>query len=485
MPNRPTRKQSQTRTPLSGHRRDKKILTPPLADLGLSELSWMNDRLPEMIWSALILVSLGRERGLHYLGSFLKFIASHPKRTDIHDVTLTGFSKLPEPLLVELVSKLTEEVDVRSALEPLPAFKSLPARAIWQNAVGTENDLKSRKLFQAVAECLHHQSQLATDCRWVRLVPWITSGKFQMPKEHCDEILGYPHIGDQRKVRPSIRAAEMMAREPDSIPSEWAQEFWSEGWIGTPCLELERHPDRDSPKTSTTLERVNAVFTALGEHWESTLKTTSPDAKHSVSFGFSAYALQLLAELMATNLGRGALSRLVLRTLLEIKVTFGYLLTKDQPELWTQFRRYGAGQAKLVLLKLEERGHAPEFLDTGVLEQICNEDKWDELISINIGHWDEANLRQLSVDAGLKDLYDNYYPWTSGYVHGTWGSIRESVFRTCGNPLHRLHSFPLIDRPLFDATSDACVLVDAILGDLAIAYSPFEERVIIAAADSN
>jgi hypothetical protein len=114
----------------------------------------------------------------------------------------------------------------------------------------------------------------------------------------------------------------------------------------------------------------------LQEHWAKTLTTTGLDARHSVTFGMASYALALLAELVATNLFRGALARLTLRTLLEIRITLRYLISKDQKSLWSEFRKYGAGQAKLASLKFDEKARVPTYINPDVLQLICNVDKW-------------------------------------------------------------------------------------------------------------
>jgi hypothetical protein len=56
-----------------------------------------------------------------------------------------------------------------------------------------------------------------------------------------------------------------------------------------------------------------------------------------------------------------------------------------------------------------------------------------------------------------------------------WGPIRESCFRTCGNPLHRLHRFPE-EQGLQDTIDDAGDLMDQILDEVSIAYPVFSER---------
>jgi hypothetical protein len=105
---------------------------------------------------------------------------------------------------------------------------------------------------------------------------------------------------------------------------------------------------------------------------------------------------------------------------------------------------------------------------------------WEEFQPIELGHWDKKDLRTLSESIGLKGEYDRFYSWTSSYSHGHWGAIRESVFDTCMNPLHRLHRIP---RPkakaLPDVVPDACFYVDKILEVLDKLYPHFAGRVTV------
>ena len=172
-----------------------------------------------------------------------------------------------------------------------------------------------------------------------------------------------------------------------------------------------------------------------------------------------------------------ALGRSGIRTLLEIHVTLAFLSSKRSPELWREFRVFGAGQAKLALLKLEQDVGAVRFVDRADLLALANEDLWQEFVDIKLGHWAGEDLRRLSEAAGIKDEYDRYYPWTSTYVHGHWGAVRDTVFATCRNPLHRLHRVPRsAARVLPDVLPDAVRLANRTLEVLDKEYPGFTTR---------
>lgn len=462
----------KSRTPLSAHTRIGNELLPPFAKLPqMKPSSWMDERLPEMLWAALIRTSVSRDLALSQLRRFLDFIFEHPKKDLLSDVTLTGISKLDVSLREELIAFLITRSDSASALATLRLFKSLPARETWDKLLPPlEPD--TSLLMAATGAHLWHQSQEATDCRWVRIMGYFLTGKLHVPKETADGWCGYPHEGDQRSVRPSIRAMEISFQCPDQ---QWSQNFWKEAWQNTPCMELIPTRKVGAVQTTVTRRRISEMFDHLKDHWLATHLHTAIDAKHDAVFGMAFYAMRVLEELLSIGVGTSVLGRIGLRTILEVHISLHFLLEKDDEALWKKWRTFGAGQAKLNALRFDDVLEPPKYLNVDNIERIAGEDIWEEFLTINIGSWSGVDLRRLSEQAGLKNTYDKYYSWTSGYVHGTWGPIRESCFSTCGNPLHRLHRYPE-SQPLPDVVDDAAILVDDILDDLDRAYPRLEQR---------
>src|SRR5207248_3837174 len=171
----------------------------------------------------------------------------------------------------------------------------------------------------------------------------------------------------------------------------------------------------------TTPVRVREVREALARHENSCLKTTDVDPRHDAAFGFGAYSLAILEELLCVGNSTSILGRIGVRTLLESYVTISHLKACDDPNLWMAYRQYGSGQAKLAFLKLDDpTGNIPISVNVDVLNQLANEDRWLEFVPVDLGHWAAKDLRKLSEDTGLKSEYDQLYPWTSAFTHGNW-----------------------------------------------------------------
>ena len=474
-------KAKSNRTSISGHRRFGQQLVTPLnaseVANSIVRSSWIHERLPEMLWAALIIEVVGRDAALDRFRSILTFIYEHEAKDQIDDLTLTGISKLRDGLRNELIEYMVSQPGAGEGLACLLFFDLLPAREDWErHLVGFKLDFDI--LMMAVGRTLWHQSEEATDCRWVRVMATAAAGKMSFNaelQEICDELVHYPHNYDQQKVRPVVRAMEGSMGALSPTDPKWAEDFWREAWEETPCMGIIRDPEQPKFGVVTPRRAIVEMHEKLNAHWEDTHSNTAVDPKHDAVFGMAFFALRTLDEMMGIGVGTGILGRLGLRTILEVRVNLKYLLHRDNPELWAKWREYGAGQAKLNALKFDESVQPPQFIDLATIEGIASEDIWEEFLNVNLANWSGLDLRRLSERSGVKDVYDQHYSWTSSYAHGMWGAIRETSFQACANPLHRLHRRPERN-PLLDTVEDAVLLVDEIIKDVSEAYPTFEWR---------
>lgn len=468
----------KNRTSLQDHRKVGKQLQPGFAVVAdkVTFSSWSNERLPEMIWAAIIRVIDDQDYAIEEFRRILSFIGEHGEKGQFSDISLTGISKLPEALREQFIGFILENKTTASALVVLSLFDSLPARETWVNLLPKEEPNISI-LMDAVGFNLPHQSQEATDCRWLKLMARVISGKFHVPRERAEEWFGYPYKGDLRKIRPSIRASEMAENPLVEKDLTWPNAFWDEAWRNSPCLVLmEEKEPTFAEASSVSRADITQLLNEIESHWSHTHSTTAIDARHDAVFGIALYVVKVLDEMLGIGIGTGILGRLGLRTILESHISLRYLLHKDNPELWRKWRAYGAGQAKLNALRFDELMGPPKHINQSTIEAIAGEDLWEEFLNIELGSWSGLDLRKISEKAGVKDAYDAHYSWTSGYSHGTWGPVRETCFETCGNPLHRLHRYPK-QQSLPDTISDACLLVNSILDDLDKSYPGFAHRI--------
>lgn len=479
---------------LKQHKQNKKELNPPFLAHGLNmkTSSWFNERLPEMLWAVLIIGNTGRENAL----SFFRYVAKYVEKNNAcSDVTITGISELEETTKKSFINHICSfSKEVKEILSGLLLFPELPSIENWKECLDSPNSKEDwSKLADSVAKTFWHQSQEATDCRWVKILCEIVGGKMKFTRtmeETLKGILEYPNYRDMTKVRPSIRAMEIGPRSDSQTESIWGKYFWKYCFDNTGCMPEEavnkKIQNRQEKLTEEMEETRKHYFddtvrirNELIDYFFTTSQVSAIDSRHEGAFGLALYGLSLYIETIFYRTSLSITGRLGLRALVEIYITFSYLLKKEtsEPKTWDDYRSYGIGQIKLIYLKLQELKNNPSCTNLEEMDHIANEDKWVEFVPINLGHWDSANLRKMSEDVGLKDLYDKFYNYNSGFMHGNWGAVRESVYQKCINPLHRYHRVPTYDLPLMPSTTDdAREIMNNILDCLSKAYPKFEHK---------
>lgn len=490
------RPKSNNSTLMQHKRIGKKLLPPMLHMLPQGKMafsSWVNNRLPEVLWAALAASFLPRQDLLKVflrIAEQLSIAASDQAEGKNLDLTHSGLDLFPEGV-ERVCAVLLEHPAGRSILRPLLLFDSLPARERWVSALNdepTEDD--ATELVAAISKCLDHQSQQSTDIRWMTLMFKIGVGRAHFPEDMVKNLLKYldltPDAEEMRYIRPSIRAAEMAFRmvspgEGD-VQSPWCNSFWKEALERSNCAPYEKADDSTSlPIDEDDLQR--GWFEKQYELVERFLQiqtTTGVDARFDAVFGIALFAGNVLFEVIHGRNRIGISGRLLLRTLTECRITLAYLIERDDGELWGRFRQFGVGQAKLALLKFDDAVSPPKFLNEESLAIIANEDASEEFVTVDLGHWCDADLRKMAEVASVKNDYDAFYGWSSAFAHGSWAAIRDASLTTCLNPLHRLHRVPRgVQRQLEDVLQDAVDLFNKICVDVDKTYAGTSKQLLL------
>jgi hypothetical protein len=480
-------------TGLARHKREKKGLRAPFHQLQRNMIfkSWKDDALPLYSWCAVAIGIMPRE---NYLKVFREIAHRVKYRHDtfndeifvnhasLRDLSNHQFDFIFEPLL--------SENNVRPHFASLSILRCLPDRDHWsrygQIREGEATDLSD--LASGYAQCFDHQSQQATDVRWLIVISFLANDKLTLDpsmSERFHEIVEYPNRGDMRSVRPSIRAMEltlrgdprdMNANRKENKHETIAEEIWTELYDLTDCMPLPFL----SPVEFDTRECHREVFDIYNEliaHYQDTTVTTNIDPRHDGAFGLVFYAMALLMEGLSLRPLQRISSRLILRTITEAHINLRFLKMKDDEAIWFQFRNYGSSQTKLAFLKYLDAKKKPDYVNMEELFRYANEDMWLEYQDINLGSWSTKSLRDIAIESGLKEVYDQHYQLLSTSVHAQWTGIRENNFIQCANPLHRFHRIP--DFPKFSRDTlvpEMSRLVNIMLDDLSHLYPSFKSR---------
>lgn len=480
-----TKNNEQRTTDIFKHKREGKTLLPPFRQLQMSPSSWKDDRMPEMLWAVLLIGNIKREEALDIFRKVADLVSKNP---ELSDITLSGIAAWSKENRVALINLLKEShPEAQKILRSLVIFPELPGHSEWKEILGEPEDGEKIADFlsKGVSATLWHQSQESTDCRWIKFLCKIHGGKLKFSSaiggidDTLRGVFEYPNYGDLRHIRPFIRASEIgMQMRNEGKQNDWPKKFWKTCLQSTLCAPLPRKEQRkDNIRVSH--DQIHRTRHLLLLHYLKTDKSTAIEAGHDAIFGFGFYALRLLDELVATNLSRGMIGRLVLRSCVEAYITLSYLIKKNDEAMWSDFRNYGIGKMKLSYLKNRDLKDKPSFIDEAFLKEITNEDRWEEFSDIDLGHWTDSDLRKMSDEAGCKDIYDAYYDWTSSFSHGNWGAIRESNFAMCANPLHRLHLIPSVSvYPLPGVLEDVVKVTNLILELINSQYSGLNCKIV-------
>lgn len=114
----------QFHSPLSTHKREgKQLIAPAMRIPNRTTVSWLHDRLPEVVWASLIHQACGREKALEVFRRFCiqaGQFADVARSSEVHwDVTLTAVAQMPEGFLERIATAMDDAGIERSILSPL------------------------------------------------------------------------------------------------------------------------------------------------------------------------------------------------------------------------------------------------------------------------------------------------------------------------------------------------------------------------------
>lgn len=500
------RKKKQKYTNISEHRRSGKVLTPPLATLPNIVLrSWYDECIPNIIWACVLASNLDRSVYLKLLREVVIDARERLNKDEYENAFLTHnyLSLLSDQQFDQIFYRLLKNDPAKHLLSSLLLIDALPDGAHWRRHLQQPSPQEHFSILaRAIAVCFDHQSQASTDIRWMKIMYLIVCGKMHFGSnfaERLEELRLYPDKGDMRSVLPFIRATEMVVRTLEfgeeasfedaskgigsapkqPLPQKHGELFWQELYNKTECMPVSKFTPPIEPNTECK-EALLAAYEQVGVHFHETIKNTSIDPKHDAVFGLILYALSLGLNLTIGYSHTLAEGRIFLRSIMEAFVILHYLRHVDNPSIWKKYRTDGIGKTKLAFLKNINSEELPAFFDVEQIERLASEDMWLEMQDINVGSWSNSDLRTMATEAGVKDVYDKYYDWASGFSHSQWICVRDTVFTICANPLHRYHRIPVLPNSNMPSViPDVFKLINGMLVDLDALYPQFKARLSV------
>jgi hypothetical protein len=411
---------------------------------------WAGERYPEYIWLALIIKYYGRREGfIHIRDIYRKLIAEFP---EVQNSKMSTF--LLQPIATqEKIFKLISGIVEDRVLTPLSIILTYDACPIFSKYFYKENislEERTNRLLETLEEGFPHQTDFATDIRYLALIFSLLKGTMVVPEEIAEKFFLYAELEHDdermRKIRPTIRAAEQGTHHWPPKNEEFISFFWDKLSSLSECKLCNWAFPNEEPEKNEYCEWLHEIMRYLAK----LLVAVKPlDDKMFVLLGLTTFAYKRLSELVEHRLFNTISGRGIIRSLIETYILVKYLLLieDDHENIWRDFQFYGIGQYKLIMLQGRELGAdtSKSHISHELLETLVNEYRSEEFIDIDTSYFDKLNIREKAKKVGESDLYSLMYNYDSAFEHSLWGAVRESSFLKCMTAGHQYHCVPDFD----------------------------------------
>jgi hypothetical protein len=194
--------------------------------------SWVDHGLNEVLWAVILRGNLEQRQCLKiFRQTIVAARGSDPLYRDTF-ISHSALSALGKTEFDIIMAPVLQDNSARELLRCLLFLESIPDRPHWaRHLEEPDTDTHSQFIMKGVASCLDHQSQEATDVRWMKLMYCIiVQQRMHFPESMSEIVEGlrlYPDYGDQHAIRPHVRAGEIGLRGILSSPqSQPATSWW-------------------------------------------------------------------------------------------------------------------------------------------------------------------------------------------------------------------------------------------------------------------
>jgi hypothetical protein len=459
-------------------RNGSKLLTR-LSQLGINTFDWERDVLPEYLWLAALLDDTSESSVHRYYYEFMDAFDKFWPLTSVALGLISDFGVISEEKRQEFLTKhlnLVSELFHRPIGRILAFYPECPAAWLVRHDIiekegALDPQVEMGRLRRLVVKLIPGKDDFAGHVRILPVGRLVNSGKL-----HFSRV-------------PSImEAVELMKKYPDGCSSEeksrvqqfgrciinmdvqheerfkthgWPRYFWQHNYDLAVCqprlIPVRGTKPVDENQMPALVEALEHNANACRDYVAGLAMRTRCDLyapeKGEVLSGLFARTVRLFT-LMCEDPGLWARDTggILLRCLADTAITFSYLAKSGTDRDFADFRSYGEGQEKLLMLHLQDNYPTDTSLEGRTAETIANEMGYftPELTNIELGHWTKKDTRKLAQEAGMERLYRLVYTPTSSDVHGTWVSVKSSNLCHCAEPLHRFHRLPAyIEPPLY------------------------------------
>lgn len=248
-----------------------KFITPinaiPLTHELEDEKSWTYGRMPEYLWIGLILKYYGRDEGLRK--SYGIISALHKLAPGLYTARLSQILKLDADIQKRFYDYIICS-GAKEALAPLTVFLTASKAPVFAKCFYCPDQSvedRCEAIIQTMREIMDHQSNEATDIRFVALYFNQLSGEVHLLREQVDLLVAYPSSKHTDEImcmaRPTVRSLEMMILTFEEVDSAYLKEFWRCVSEMTDCSIFAIRFSEEKRNITAYMEKLHEVFVYL------------------------------------------------------------------------------------------------------------------------------------------------------------------------------------------------------------------------------
>lgn len=235
---------------LTDHKRTGKRFVPPLMDLGIKELSWVDQILPQLLWCGLLVNQYGMAMAMRGFESVILAGKAVLREDQKLWMALTSsFGELDDQQRRQFIAELEAggwATEVRHAIEPLVAcYPRCPMSFLLPHTPEC-NDNSLEYIREVLKATMNRWDDTGTylQIMWVYSA-FIQGRLFVQPDSvlaRLPEVESYPHTEISRHIASGCRATvnSFFNAELQERTQTWCKYFWQRGLELEPCGPIDQ-----------------------------------------------------------------------------------------------------------------------------------------------------------------------------------------------------------------------------------------------------
>lgn len=450
---------------LDGHKKVGNKFIPPAKHLiNLSELTWIEDLLPELIWLGVLLENLGLKKGIEYSSYLISTVIEISKSDKPLDFAfISSFKFLSKDETDQLINNLKEKDYYNRISQSLQNFINLynnnnPLSFLTDPEYKFEKINAIKEFKEILAKYFNRRTKSATIMQTIVPYSKMRAGKLHFAS-HI-ELPDYNAIVEDYESDKAKKAASSTrafvngnyGHIEQTITKDWAKYFWNNG-LNLEKLEIKELTDNEFVYEGNDdfyhqiVKYEKYVDQAIIKRWNELPKDLY---EHQVIEVLGAILARqaTLAKRIARNPENWDfhIGPILLRAMIDVHISLAWILT-DPQTISKKFIEYGLGQEKLQIEHLEDENDSENdkpLLDImlDAKKSWLSDQRYSFLTTVDVGSWSGHSTRDIAEEAGCRNLYRFAYSPFSSCAHSMWNHIGKFNVRFSENPLHKYVRLP-------------------------------------------